>query len=267
MAVVHVCSDRLDDQQRGELIFAGDLVIFSGVTGLGAFRDRVHQLVVAELGSDPETAQVTRSRQDYLDAVEAVRRRVRHDTTAADRLLRALTNTGLDAANTYWDWVHLRVLPHGREHAAVGTGWHRDTWASNLHAQTNWWTPIYPLTSGRTIAFQPQCWDQPVANTSRDWVPQRDGGPVLPESLEPPPGEELRVVVAPGDLLCFSGAQLHGTVLNETGRARFSVEVRTICGSDIASGRGARNLDGAAPITRYRWFRHVVDEAPLPEPD
>ena len=48
-------------------------------------------------------------------------------------------------------------------------GFHRDTWSSNVPQQTNWWTTIYPLASERTLAFYPEYWSRPLANTSADW--------------------------------------------------------------------------------------------------
>jgi ectoine hydroxylase-related dioxygenase (phytanoyl-CoA dioxygenase family) len=167
--------------------------------------------------------------------------------------------------------VYLRILPDGDEFAAKGTGWHRDTWASNIGAQTNWWTPIYPVTAGRTISFAVAHWSEPVPNTSREWDVQAvrarrrshgaDGAKLqlIPEPSSPLKSvPELRIVIEPGDLLCFSGAHLHRTVPNNSGRARFSVEVRTVHGKDIELGRGAPNIDGHAPRIQYGWFNHVL---------
>ena len=74
---------------------------------------------------------------------------------------------------------------------------------------------------------------------------------------------ELRLVIEPGDLLCFSGAHLHASVPNSTGVARFSVEVRTVDAGDVADDRGAPNVDGEAPRVAKDWFRHVDDGTPL----
>ena len=48
-------------------------------------------------------------------------------------------------------------------------------------------------------------------------------------------------------MLCFSGAHLHTGVPNHTGEARFSIETRTVDAGDLTAGRGAPNVDGAAP--------------------
>lgn len=240
-------------------------MVFTRVDGLDAFAERLDRLVRDELGTeDPERAQFEIEHEEYVRRLRAVRRLVRDDVEAHRLLLDALRATGLDDSDAYWDWVHLRTLPSGREFASSGTGWHRDTWASSLPAQTNWWTPIYPVTAGRTITFSPTHWSQPVANNSAGWTP--GGEQVIPEPAEPITGIEQPIVVEPGDLLCFSGAQLHGTVPNDTGLARFSVEVRTVSGSDVALRRGAPAVDDVAPRTQYGWFRHVVDGTPLAEP-
>ena len=87
-----------------------------------------------------------------------------------ERLLRsALEQVGVAAERTYWDSVYLRIVPPTPS-GQVGTiGFHRDTWASNVLQQTNWWLPLRPLTEERTIAFYPGYWSKPIANTSADW--------------------------------------------------------------------------------------------------
>ena len=71
------------------------------------------------------------------------------------------------------------------------------------------------------------------------------------------------MVVEPGELLCFSAAHLHAGVPNHTGRARFSIETRTVSRHDLLAGRAAPNVDGMGTTPRTRWFRGVLDGAPL----
>jgi hypothetical protein len=73
----------------------------------------------------------------------------------------------------------------------------------------------------------------------------------------------LRLVIEPGDLLCFSGAHVRAAVPNSAGVARFGVEVRTVDAGDVADDRGAPNVDGDAPRVAKDWFRHVDDGTPL----
>ena len=109
-----------------------------------------------------------------------------------------------------------------------------------------------------------------MPNTSAHWDLERlrearGRYPLLPE-LRGPVGAapELPVAIAPGDLLCFSGAHLHASRPNRTGRVRVSVDSRTVDIGDVRSGRGPDNVDGSAPRVGHAWFHRVSDGAALP---
>ena len=273
MSVLRVVSALEDVQRRGS-VYGGDLLVFEKVppmVDLCAYADALIREAVET--DDPVRAQFGLERDEYLSRVEALQRRFRKDGTAKELFFAALGHVGVDLRRTYWDWLYLRVSPHGDEHAGrrtAGLGFHRDTWSSNVYAQTNWWAPIYPITAGRTVAFYPAYREETLKNTSRGWDLEeiragRSDAPVVPGPTETvDPASELRPVVEPGDLLCFSGAHLHASVPNTTGVARFSVEVRTVDAGDVADGRGAPNVDGEAPRAAVGWFRHVDDGTPLP---
>jgi len=274
VSVLRVISGALEDGTRRGAVYGGDLLVFEKVPPMEefcAFADAlIREIFKTE---DPVRAQFELGRGEYLSKVEALQRRFRKDDAAKELFLAALGHVGVDLRRTSWDWLYLRVSPHGDEHAGRRTaklGIHRDTWASNVYAQTNWWAPIYPITAGRTIAFYPAYWEKPLKNTSREWDLEeiragRSSAPVVPEPTETVnTTSELRSVIEPGDLLCFSGAHLHASVPNTTGVARFSVEVRTVDTGDAADGRGAPNLDGEAPRVASGWFHHVGDGMPLP---
>lgn len=271
MSTVHIVHDPIDDRRRGELIFGGALLIFSRPPGLEKFRDRIADLILERFdGIDPETAHAALE-QEALDAIiTELREAVRTDAGVREAALAALEGAGVDLADTWWDRVSLRMLPPGAAHDQRGTGWHRDTWGSNIAAQTNWWTPIFPITHERTISFAPELWQRQVANTSADWSPaaaRQQLVPLIPEPAEAiSDSAELPIVIEPGDLLCFSASQMHRSVPNRTGLARFSVEVRTVTGADLRQGRGAPDLDTATPEVHYRWFRHVADGRRLTAP-
>lgn len=274
MSVLRVLSGALEDGTRRGSVYGGDLVVFKKVPPmeeLCAFADGMIREVLGT--GDPVRAQFESDRDEYLTRVEALQKRFRKDDAAKELFLAALGHVGVDLRRTFWDPLYLRVSPHGEEHSGRRTaklGFHRDTWSSNVYAQTNWWAPIYPITPDRTMAFYGEYWDKPLKNTSREWDLEeiRAGKPGIP--VVPGPAEavgtvsELRLVIEPGDLLCFSGAHLHASVPNTTGLARFSVEVRTADAGDAAEGRGAPNMDGEAPRVASGWFRHVRDGTPLP---
>ena len=273
-ATVRIVSGALEDGTRRGSVYGGGLLVFKDVPPLREFCAFADALIREAFETeDPVRAQFGLGRDEYLSRVEALQRRFRKDDAAKELFLAAPGHVGVDLRRTSWDWLYLRVSPHGDEHAGRRTaklGFHRDTWSSNVYAQTNWWAPIYPITAGRTIAFYPAYWEKPLKNTSREWDLEEiragtSSAPVVPGPTETvDTASELRPVIEPGDLLCFSGAHLHASVPNTTGAARFSVEVRTVDTGDAADGRGAPNLDGEAPRTASGWFHHVGDGTSLP---
>jgi hypothetical protein len=263
----------LGDEQRRESVYGGDLLVFQKVPPMEEFCAFTDSLIreVFET-TDPVRAQFEFDRDEYLSRVEVLQKRFRKETRAKDLFLAALGHVGVDLRRTFWDWLYLRVSPDGEQYSGRRTaklGFHRDTWSSNVYAQTNWWAPIYPISPERTIAFYGEYWEKPLKNTSADWDLEeiRSGtssAPLVPEPSEPvDTASELRLVIEPGDLLCFSGAHLHASVPNSTGVARFSVEVRTVDAGDVADDHGAPNVDGEAPRVAKDWFRHVDDGTPL----
>jgi hypothetical protein len=213
------------------------------------------------------------------DAIDELRSRFRRDLKLQRLFRDALAAVGVDIARSFWDSLYLRVVPpiarRDTERQIGSIGFHRDTWSSNVPQQTNWWTTIYPLTTERTIAFYPDYWSRPIANTSADWdldeirALRRSGErdediPIVPEPNEPvDTSSELRIVIEPGDLLCFSGAHLHASVPNVSAGTRVSVELRTVNLDDCLRGRGAPNVDGRAPAVPLEWFRSIADGSSL----
>lgn len=282
MAVsVHVRAAALDAVERGRLVFGGDLVVFTGVEPLRELCTLTSTKLVALVGHvDVDVAFERLGGADARAALDTVRRWYRSDTTVAQLWAAALEQVGIEVSTTGWDWRHLRFLPP-EAHATgalAALGAHRDTWASNVRAQVNWWTPKVAIDRDRALAFFPRHWTQPLRNTSADWdleavrraegtgsgAAAAAGQPVVPTPIDPvDPADEVRVVIRPGDLLCFSGSHVHASVRNVSGRTRVSAEVRTVDIADVAAGRGAPNVDGAAPHVALDWFRTIVDGTPL----
>lgn len=184
------------------------------------------------------------------------------------------------------DRLHLRFQPHReprqstpRARTTATIAFHRDTWGSNLYAQTNWWAPIYPITTGRTVALYPHLWQQALRNCSADFDMRailershRDGRnavdadeaiPHLLEAIDPQQG--VAVDIAPGSLIAFSGAHAHAGVGNNTGLTRISFETRSVLIDDVLAGLGAPNIDGHAPWRTPGLFRRMSDTRRLNE--
>ena len=87
--------------------------------------------------------------------------------------------------------------------------------------------------------------------------------PKVLEALELEPA--VRFVCDVGGAIVFSGAQLHTTVPNTSGRARYSIDFRTVNLADLRARRGAPNVDSHPHGTSLRDFRRASDLAPMPD--
>ena len=267
-------------------IYAGDVLRLGGLQPMQAlvaftrafleeaFAPFVPVEIHRHLSHQQQTESFAQRQRDFARAPEV--KRLWQDVFEA---------AGLDAHGLARDSLYLRFQPHQDRGAAVPRArttatiaFHRDTWGSNLYAQTNWWAPIYNIDAGRTFAIYPSLWERPVANTSATFdlmallERSKSGGrnandadaaiPHLTEQLE---AEALPVVINPGEIIAFSSAHAHAGVPNATGLTRISLETRSLWIDDVRSGRGAPNLDGHARWMSPGMFRRVSDEMPLHE--
>jgi hypothetical protein len=129
--------------------------------------------------------------------------------------------------------------------------------------------PIYEIESSSSMAFHPRYWEEPVKNGSSEFnyyewnsVGRKDAAKqIKTDSRKQPKPEEpmeldpqVRLIGQPGSIVIFSAAHMHSTVPNETGRARYSIDFRTVNRADLESGRSAPNVDTACRGTSLRDF-------------
>ena len=86
-----------------------------------------------------------------------------------------------------------------------------------------------------------------------------------PGAVDHQPAGDLVVLPSPGEVLLFSGAQLHTSIPNTSGRARYSVDFRTVDARDLLAGRGAPLADAYCTGTAIRDFLNVADGSGFPE--
>lgn len=67
--------------------------------------------------------------------------------------------------------------------------------------------------------------------------------------------------------MLFSGDQLHASIPNTSGVARYSVDFRTVDVTDLRTGRGAPGTDVAATGTSLGDFHRLTDGAALAAED
>ncbi len=124
-----------------------------------------------------------------------------------------------------------------------------------LPCQVDWWIPVYDFESDNAMAFHPRYWNRPVRNNSigynyYEWNKLHRGANVagytkedprpLPRATEPIESDpQIRLVCPVGGLIMFSGAQMHSSVPNTSGKTRFSIDFRVVHLEDVVAKRGA----------------------------
>jgi hypothetical protein len=87
-----------------------------------------------------------------------------------------------------------------------------------------------------------------------------------PKALEPVQAQpDIRLVPAPGGIIVFSGAQLHSSVPNLSGRTRFSIDFRTVNVEDALGLKGAANVDSQCTGSTMHDYLRCTDLAHLPQ--
>jgi len=273
----------LSDRERAELLFQGDLLIFRNIDAMKELIDAADQLLRTELnGLEPVSAQHHLSREQFLEKAGRAQTAFRKDPAMRAIFFRALAQCGVDLSQACYDHFPMRIVPFSDSHngalrAAIGH--HRDTWGANIHSQQNWWAPIYPLEPERSIAFYPDYWQTPLANNTASWSfedylatraetanERQVAYPSAPHPTELVDERNvLKMQLEPGDILCFSSAHLHASVVNSTDAARVSVEMRTVHLPDLTEHRQAPNVDNEADTPMYQWFKTIEGRIPLPQ--
>ena len=198
------------------------------------------------------------------------------------KLVRAIIQeAGFPVSGTHYDLPKPRTsfpVGHLTTGVAFAFPWHRDVWYSAPAQQINWWLPIFPVREDNAMSFDLRSFDREVPNTSDAFDYYQNNASRLttatqvtaerqarPRALDHKPGQELVILPAPGEVLLFSGAQLHVSTPNTSGRARYSVDFRTVDVSDLMAGRGAPLADVHCTGTAIRDFLNVADESSFDE--
>ncbi len=283
MKALYVDPSFADTERRQEL-YAGELILFTPNQSAMLIVEHARAMIEdAFPGMDPRDAQHQMDVERFAAIFAKVKPAYIHHEQSWALIARFLLELGCDADRTFLDVPRLRIATSDG-YLTSGVAYahhpHRDTWYSAPMQQINWWMPLYDFGSESAMAFHPRYWHDGVRNDSSrfnyyDWnTNQRKNasGHVKsdtrwqPHALDPMELQpELRIVAKPGALIAFSGAQMHSTVPNTTGRTRYSIDFRTIDSDDVQAGRGARNVDSAPAGTSLRDFKRLRDGARVPE--
>jgi hypothetical protein len=274
----------IKDDERRQLIYQGDLFVYSPIRASLEFCDFARKMIASEFHPlDPETAQDHMEVEIFAALLGTLKPKFIHHPESKEIIKRILRQLGCNPEETYFDVPRLRTSTHSN-FLVSGISYafhpHRDTWYSAPSCQINWWIPIYAVEAENIMAFHPYYWDHPVKNGSRDYnyfewnkKSRKEAAKHIKADtrVQPKPEEEveldpqIRVVSPPGGILIFSGAQLHSTVPNSTNKTRFSIDFRTVNFNDVKNKAGAPNIDSECTGTTLRDYLRCTDLAHIPE--
>eukprot|EP00941_MAST-03F_sp_MAST-3F-sp1_P004738 g4738.t1 len=269
-------------------IYKGALQVVQNVASLSKMSEIVFSYLSAELGEEEVNSRSLASNRIFCDdkVRNSVIKKFEKDETAKMLMWQSLRETGMEMKYCFVDRLRLRIVPAGSGRDVVDSleyasgkyscnlPEHRDTWGSSIAQQINWWSPIIPITSDRTMNIFPSYFDKPVRNTSQDWDydklrksrKKKQRYPQMPVTLlTEDERNELEkdafpILINPTDLLAFSGAHLHGSsILEPTSLNRFSIEWRTVDIRDFRNGSGAPMIDAMNPVREgtRKWFTNL----------
>lgn len=263
-------------------LYSGNLVVLTRLQSLRDFVDYTRE-ELAELfrPHDPEHV------HEHIDPAEMAtilggwKPRFIHSERSRKLVRAIIEEAGFPAGDTHYDLPKPRTsfpVGHLTTGVAFAFPWHRDVWYSAPAQQINWWLPIFPVGDDNAMSFDLPSFDRAVPNSSDGFDYYENNASRLttatqvnrerqarPGAIDHGPANELVVLPAPGQVLLFSGAQLHRSIPNTSGRARYSVDFRTVDVPDLLAGRGAPLADVHCTGTAIRDFINVADESSFDE--
>ena len=169
----------------------------------------------------------------------------------------------LGIQSTFMDYITFRYSPaSGMKNIGtlIPTPAHRDTWASNIFNLINFWFPTHNVSDRNSIFFVPKYFQKRVSNNSDEWSFYRYkktkeflSTPV--SNIKFPQNQIVSFNVKKGEVLCFSGHHIHGSLVGESDR--LNLETRIVCVNDEENYKIPVNLDAMGTVRKNKWFRNL----------
>jgi hypothetical protein len=263
-------------------LYAGHLVILTRLQALRDFVDYTREELAGLFRPhDPEHVHEHIEPAEMAKILSVWKPRFIHGERSRKLVRAIIAEAGFPPADTHYDLPKPRTsfpVGHLTTGVAFAFPWHRDTWYSAPAQQINWWLPIFPVREDNAMGFDLASFDRAVPNTSDGFDYYRNNAQrqttqtgttreaqSRPGAIDHKPEQEMVILPAPGEVLLFSGNQLHASTPNTSGRARYSVDFRTVSVPDLMAGRGAPLVDAYCTGTAIRDFISVADESGFDE--
>jgi hypothetical protein len=263
-------------------LYRGDLVILTRLRALTEFVDYMRDELAALFAPHhPEHAHEHVDPQEMSELLREWKPRWIHAERSRELVRAIIAEAGFEPTFTHYDVPKPRTsfpVGHLTTGIAFAFPWHRDVWYSAPAQQVNWWLPVFPVRETNAMSFDLASFAASVPNTSdgfdyyennaRRFDTAKSVGKeaqARPGAIDHTPGVEVIPVPAPGQVLLFSGAQLHTSIPNTSGVARYSVDFRTVDTRDLIEGHGAPLVDADCTGTAIRDFISIEDESAFDE--
>jgi len=282
MATLYFDSPLSDDERRHAL-YNGGVFVYSPTQATQELCALGRSMIdEAFAPHDPRTIDQFFSMEETASVLAKLKPAFIHHPDCKRLLPEIIVELGGDPEKTYFDVPRMRSA-YPEHYLTSGIAYafhpHRDTWYSAPMCQINWWLPISDLTSENCLAFHPRYFDEAIVNSSRiynyhEWNSHSRANAakhVRSDTREQPKPEQnierqdMRVICPPGGVILFSGAQLHETVPNTSGVARYSIDFRTVHLDEVIAHTGARNIDSRCTGTTMQDYRRCTDLEHLPD--
>ena len=281
-----IVAEKMSDEKRRALIYRGAIIVFRRVPALVGLCEMAKMMAREAMKfDDPPLAHCLYDREQFGEIAGKLQLRYATHARTSRFWAEALGQVGVDPEYNCLEGLALRIQPPGTSHLSeetIGLGPHRDVWYGCPVQQHNWWGPIFPIDAQSCLAIYPRYWACAIENSSAAYAMEEfsrrraeaRGKGVTIEQMEecshrPLPTEPLdetsavKLIIEPGDLLCFSSAQLHFGVPNTSERTRFSTEIRTVHLGDIEQGVGACCVDLHGRGSSIIQFSRISDGCPI----
>ena len=282
MVTIYFDGDHADDLRRRAL-YDGALFVYSPRPSTAALCEFARKMIAdAFAPHEPADAHRALPVERYAQILAELKPAFIHHPESKRLICAVLADLGCDPERTYFDVPRLRSsTPDGYLTTGIAYAFHphRDVWYSAPRCQLNWWLPVNELTRDNGLGFHPQYWSRPIQNGSRhynyaEWnrTSRFDAAKHIGSDTRVQPkaeeqfdwADEIRPLCRPGGLILFSGAQMHSSVENTTGRTRFSVDFRTVNLDEVEAGTGAPNIDSECTGTTMGDYLRCSDLAHVP---
>lgn len=263
-------------------LYSGDLVILTKLRALDEFVGYMRtELTELFAPHDPEHVHEHIEPAEMAKILGVWKPRWIHAERSRDLVRAIIAEAGFEPEFTHYDVPKPRTsFPTG--HLTTGIAfafpWHRDVWYSAPAQQINWWLPVFPVRETNAMSFDLANFARAVPNTSGDFDYYENNarrlntaksvgkeGQARPAAIDHYASVDVTPLPAPGQVLLFSGAQLHTSIPNSSGLARYSVDFRTVDTRDLLAGRCAPLVDAYCTGTAIRDFVSIKDESSFDE--